>query len=380
VQVRTRIAGHAAEQVEVTAGQERYEVRDPTAETTYRTNHLGEAQSRAAALGATRIVAIDAQGRRTPIRQVRGQWQWGEPMPPAPDRPAAAFAQERDDESAPARPAAALSVEPPPQSPTESRTELRAERAALAARLDAALRERYVIRRAPIVMGDVTIGHTEYRYRGDSTRVAFTESTFKLATQSNQPSVARSMVDVAQARGWKGLRISGSEDFRRMVWLEASVRGLKTQGYEPSPAEIDLMQRERDSRQVNRIESERAQGDRPNVDRTTSTPSTSSQARPDEATTPVSPPAAQKASGRGSGGRKAVLAAIEAVLVSRGVAQVRREAVLAAATEQLAARAQRGEPAPRIKVYDAAAPSRRPAPLRPAPEPTRSRERAAPAR
>lgn len=380
VQARARTAKHAVEQVELAAGQERYEVRDPRAETTYRTSHLGEATSRAAALGATRLVAIDADGRRTPIRQVDGQWQRGEPMAPLPDRPAAAYAQERDDESAPARPAAALSVEPSPQSTTESRTELRAERATLAARLDAALRERYVIRRAPIVMGDVTIGHTEYRYRGDSTRVAFTESTFKLATQSDQPSVARSMVDVAQARGWKGLRISGSEDFRRMVWLEASVRGLKTQGYEPSPAELDLMQREREARQFNRIEAERAQGDRPTVDRTTHSPTTPSRARPDEATTAASTPSAQKASGRGSGGRKAVLAAIEAVLVSRGVTQVRREAVLAAATEQLAVRAQRGEPAPRIKVYDAAAPSRRPTPLRPAPEPARSRERAAPAR
>ncbi|MBK6854646.1 MAG: hypothetical protein IPG93_24500 [Burkholderiales bacterium] len=380
VHARTRTADHGVEQVASAVGQERFEVRDPTAETTYRANHLGEAQSRAAALGATRIVAIDAQGRRTPIRQVDGQWQRGEPMPPRPDRPAAAYAQERDDESAPARPAGALAVEPRPQSPTGSRTELQAERAALAARLDAALRERYLIRRAPIVMGDVTIGRTEYRYRGDSTRVAFTESTFKLATQSDQPSVARSMVDVAQARGWKGVRIAGSEDFRRMVWLEASVRGLKTQGYEPSPAEIDLMLREREARQVNRIEPERGQPDRPNVDRTTPSPTTPGRVRPDEATTSASTPAAQKASGRGSGGRKAVLAAIEAVLVSRGVAQVRREAVLAAATEQLAARAQRGEPAPRIKVYDAAAPSRRPTPVHPAPEHARSRERAAPAR
>ena len=43
-----------------------------------------------------------------------------------------------------------------------------AERAALVARLEAALMERYVIKRAPVTVGDVTIGRTEYRFRGDT--------------------------------------------------------------------------------------------------------------------------------------------------------------------------------------------------------------------
>ena len=86
----------------------------------------------------------------------------------------------------------------------------KAERAALVDRLEAALAERYVIKRAPVTVGEVKIGHTEYRYRGDTTRVAFTESTFRLATDTNNPSVARSMVDVAQARNWKALRVDAT--------------------------------------------------------------------------------------------------------------------------------------------------------------------------
>ena len=117
-----------------------------------------------------------------------------------------------------------------------ARLDAQAERAALVARLESALVERYLIKRAPVTVGDVTIGRTEYRFRGDTSRVAFTESTFRLATDTNSPSVARSMVDVAETRNWKALRVSGNEDFKRLVWLEASVRGVKSLGYEPNPA------------------------------------------------------------------------------------------------------------------------------------------------
>jgi hypothetical protein len=183
--------------------------------------------------------------------------------------------------------------------------------------------------------------------------VAFTESTFRLATDNNNPSVARSMVDVAEARNWKALRVSGTEDFKRLVWLEASVRGVKTLGYEPSPDDLALLRREREARLVNRIEPARDAG-------------SGAAANP-----------AEKASARGGGGRKVVLAAIEAVLVAKGVPEKQRSAVMAAATEKLAQRVRDGQ-APKVRVYDKAAPSRRPLTV-PTPEMQRSRERAAPA-
>jgi hypothetical protein len=146
--------------------------------------------------------------------------------------------------------------------------------------------------------------------------------------------------------------VAGNEDFRRMVWLDASVRGVKTLGYEPSPGDLDLLQKARDTRQVNRIEPERAEA-------------------------PAAAPA-EKASGRGSVGSNAVLAAIEAVLVARGVPEKQREAVMAAATDKLAQRIRDGQ-APRVKVYDKAATSQR-TPVAPTPELQRRRERTAPAR
>jgi len=345
---------------------ERYELRDPMAEVTYRSNRIVEIIAKTDQLGSSRFIAIDAEGKRTTVQRVEGEWHRGPQRPAAPERPldlvperdevpdvagaeAASRSASRGEEKSPVAPDA-VDVK------AIARLDAQAERAALVARLEAALIERYLIKRAPVTVGEVTIGRTEYRFRGDTSRVAFTESTFKLATDTNSPSVARSMVDVAEARNWRALRVSGNEDFRRMVWLEASVRGVKTLGYEPNPADLDVLKRERESRLVNRIEPARdAAGDK---------------------ATGTAP--AEKGSARGGGGRKAVLVAIEAVLVAKRVPEKQREAIMAAATDKLAQRIRDGQ-APKVKVYDKAAPSQRPAVV-PVPEVQRTRERAAPVR
>jgi len=156
------------------------------------------------------------------------------------------------------------------------------------------------------------------------------------------------MVDVAEARNWQALRVSGHEDFKRMVWLEASIRGVRTLGYEPQPADIDLVRRQREARQTNQIEAALPH----EADKTASTES--------------------KQSSRG-GGRKAVLAVLEAVLVAKRVPERQRLAVMAAAEEKLARQIAAGQ-SHRIKVYDKTAPSQRQA-ARPAPEQQRTRER-----
>jgi hypothetical protein len=338
---------------------ERYELRDPFAEVTYRANTLPEIVAKAEQLGGSRFTAVDAEGQRTTVQKVDGEWQRGPRRAAAPERPLDATPIRNDVPQA-------TSVVPMLNSPRQpeaadakviAKIDAQAERAALVTRLETALMDRYVIKRAPVTVGDVTIGRTEYRFRGDTSRVAFTESTFRLATDTNSPSVARSMVDVAEARNWRALRVSGNEDFKRMVWLEASVRGVKTLGYEPNPGDLEVLKKEREARLVNRIEPDRlGRGD-----------GLGAAAIPTE-----------KASARGGGGRKAVLVAIEAVLVAKGVPEKQRAAVLAAATEKLAQRIREGQ-APKVKVYDKAAPSQRPA-VMPTPEVQRTREPAAPVR
>jgi Large polyvalent protein-associated domain 7 len=331
----------------------RYELRDPFAEVTYRTESLSDILAKADKVGSDRFTEIDQAGLRTTVRKVDGQWQRG------PQRPALALhvseAPNQRDEvpdrlSDDGQPDARL---PPQAEKAERRDAARdaatAERAELERRVSAELSERYVIKHGPTWWGGAN--QTEYRFRGNLERVAFTEARYRLATDTNNPSVARSMVDVAQARGWQGLRISGHDDFRRMAWLEATLRGIRAVGYEPVPGDIELLHRERDARRINRIE--------PGAAPSASTPAT-------------------KTSARGSGTRKTVLAAIDAVLVAQRVPEQRREAIMAAAKENLNRRLAAGE-VHKVKVYDRSAPSQRAA-VQPTLEPQRSRERAQPGR
>jgi len=63
---------------------ERYELRDPFAEVTYRTAALEEMIGKANRLGATRFTAIAADGKRTPIFKAEGRWLRPDAPPPEP--------------------------------------------------------------------------------------------------------------------------------------------------------------------------------------------------------------------------------------------------------------------------------------------------------
>jgi hypothetical protein len=325
----------------------RYELRDPFEEVTYRLKTFEEMVLQADRLGATRFQAVDSDGTRVPVEKIDGEWKRSDARESHPG----IEAKHVDQTSANAYRNAPVPVEP---QGTAGRTEADAAIAERSERLERELRQRYVVKRAAMEVGGIMMGQIEYRFRGDTARIAFTESTFKLATDSNSPSVARSMIDVSEARGWRALRISGHEDFRRLVWLEASVRGIKAVGYEPSQADRELLLKERDARHINRIEPA-------HVERVV-----------DESV------AAAMQTGRGSGGKKAVLAALEAVLVANHVPVRQRDAVMSAAADNLAARLRNGE-THKIKVFDKSAPVQRPA-VQPAREVQRTRDRAAPAR
>jgi hypothetical protein len=319
---------------------ERFELRDPFAEVTYRANAFDEMVAKAERLEATRFAAIDPDGKRTLVRKVGGLWhREGHIERPQLVATAKQIAVEPTE-------GVATATKKNSSEPAVTRIDVEAEREARVARLEAALTERYVIKRAPVKVGDVPLGQTEYRYRGDANRIAFTESTFRLATDNNNPSVARSMVDVAEARNWQGIRVSGHEDFKRLVWLEASLRGVKALGYDPQPGDQELLRRERETRSVNRIE-------------------------PAQATPEKTPDSTAKHSARGSGGRKTVLAALEAVLIAKRVPERQREAVMRAAAENLAQRLRDGQTL-KVQVYDKTAlPQRTVEPPKPERQPTR---------
>jgi putative DNA primase/helicase len=64
--------------------------------------------------------------------------------------------------------------------------------------------------------------------------VAFEDKGKKVVTRSENTEVVRSLVEIAQARGWNDITVSGTERFRREAWRQATYAGLIVRGYEPT--------------------------------------------------------------------------------------------------------------------------------------------------
>lgn len=55
-----------------------------------------------------------------------------------------------------------------------------------------------------------------------------------VSTRREDLNTVRAMLDIAASRGWSDLRVSGSENFRREVWIEARARGVEVRGHTPT--------------------------------------------------------------------------------------------------------------------------------------------------
>jgi hypothetical protein len=75
----------------------------------------------------------------------------------------------------------------------------------------------------------------EYRFP-DGTE-AFRDRGDRLLSQSENLVVVRAIVDIAVARDWQSLAVSGTEPFRQAVWAQAVERGLEVKGYTPTEVE-----------------------------------------------------------------------------------------------------------------------------------------------
>ncbi len=73
-------------------------------------------------------------------------------------------------------------------------------------------------------------------YFPDGTR-AFSDRGRRLTTRSENTELIRSLIEIARARGWQSLVVSGTERFRREAWLAAQAAGVDARGYRPTEFE-----------------------------------------------------------------------------------------------------------------------------------------------
>jgi len=77
------------------------------------------------------------------------------------------------------------------------------------------------------------IADDKYHFRDDKHDVAFEAGEKRLTTRLEDPAVIASMIDLAESRGWSELKLSGTREFKREAWLQASLRGMNVSGYSP---------------------------------------------------------------------------------------------------------------------------------------------------
>jgi putative DNA primase/helicase len=78
---------------------------------------------------------------------------------------------------------------------------------------------------------------------------AFTDRGRRLTTPSENTEVIRSLVTIAQARGWNEIVVRGTDSFRREAWFAARLMGLDVRGYRPTDIEQARLVRTLASRQ-----------------------------------------------------------------------------------------------------------------------------------
>ncbi|MBC7602695.1 MAG: hypothetical protein H7255_08560 [Ramlibacter sp.] len=113
-------------------------------------------------------------------------------------------------------------------------------------------------------------GSTEFSFRNgeEQGRVAFVDAGKALRTEREDKTTIRAMVEVASAKNWKEITVSGTDDFRRNAWIEASLHGVKVKGYEPREADkqilAELQQRTTPTNAITAAEQEQKR-DKPSV-------------------------------------------------------------------------------------------------------------------
>jgi hypothetical protein len=83
---------------------------------------------------------------------------------------------------------------------------------------------------------------SDYYYKDAPDKLAFSEhhglTKDKIVTPSNDERVVMGMVNMAEARGWKQIKVSGHPDFRRAAWMEAKLKGIAVKGFVPSEQDL----------------------------------------------------------------------------------------------------------------------------------------------
>ncbi|WP_434776851.1 LPD7 domain-containing protein [Neisseria sp. Ec49-e6-T10] len=94
----------------------------------------------------------------------------------------------------------------------------------------------------------------QYLSADNATTVLFEDKGKKLSTARNDTQIAQDMLEVAKIKGWDAIKLSGTKEFKQMMYVLAESQGIKTSGYKATEADRVLVERLREDQSLNSIE------------------------------------------------------------------------------------------------------------------------------
>jgi hypothetical protein len=98
------------------------------------------------------------------------------------------------------------------------------------------------------------VNGAKYHFKDKPDKVAFIDQGKRMTTSYNDERIATSLVMLAEAKGWKSIKVKGHPDFRREVWLAASIQGLGVRGYKPTEQDLNNLDQYRQRTMQNSVE------------------------------------------------------------------------------------------------------------------------------
>ena len=81
-----------------------------------------------------------------------------------------------------------------------------------------------------------------YYAKDRSKGLAFEDKGNAISAKTSDADDVRAMIELARAKNWSKIKISGTDEFKKEVWLAASMQGLAVEGYAPRAQELALLE------------------------------------------------------------------------------------------------------------------------------------------
>jgi Large polyvalent protein-associated domain 7 len=104
------------------------------------------------------------------------------------------------------------------------------------------------------VHGQFRVSGAKFHFKDQPGKLAFKDKGERMVSASNDDRVAKAMATMAEAKGWKTIKVSGHPDFQREVWMEGSLRGLQVRGFKPNEQDLKTLEDRRESTLRNTVE------------------------------------------------------------------------------------------------------------------------------